>query len=202
MKDRITKYHLEIFTAFVFLLTAADALLFRRLSAGRRIINLFMLLAVLHEWEEKRYPGGFYDLMIQKLHASFSREALERAGCIVIAYWLLITLVPFVFDRVAALLLIPVALNFFEAFIHTAGIFIHHTKKPYTPGMLSAWMMGISSAAVVAFLERNALVTASDYVVGTSLMIGSFLLMDVLIIRSAGMTFSDIRQRISEARRK
>lgn len=202
MRNRILKYHLEIFTAFVFLFTIVNALLFRHLSDARKFINLFLLLGVLHEWEEKRYPGGFFDLMAKKFNMNFSQEVLDRAGCFVIIYWLFVTLIPYAFDQLVFLLLIPVVLNIFEAFIHTMGIVIHQLKKPYTPGMVSGWIMAISSVAVVAYLERNALVSASDYVLGVVLMFGTFILMDVAIFRAAGMCLSDMKQKISQHRKK
>ena len=39
-------------------------------------------------------------------------------------------------------MVVPIALGIFETFIHTAGIWIHNMKKPYTPGLASAWPMG------------------------------------------------------------
>ena len=202
MKKKILKYHLEIFTAIVLLMTVINALLFKHLSDARKIITLFLLLGVLHECDEKRFPGGLFDLMAKKFGMQFSKDKLGKAGCIVVSYWLLITLIPFVFDQHVFLLLIPVVLNFFEAFIHTAGIIIHKLKKPYTPGMLSGWLMAIASAIVVAYLERNALISASDYVAGAALMFSSFLLMDVAIFHAAGMTLADVKQRIAALRKK
>ena len=96
MKKKILKYHLEIFTAIVLLMTVINALLFKHLSDARKIITLFLLLGVLHEWEEKRFPGGFFDLMAKKFGMQFSQDTLGKAGCIVVSYWLLITLIPFV----------------------------------------------------------------------------------------------------------
>ena len=176
--------------------------MFRQLSDAQKILNLFLLLGVLHEWEEKRYPGGFFDLMANKFKMKLDQATIDKAGCIVIAYWLLVTLIPFAFDHLVFLLLIPVVLNFFEAFIHTMGIVIHQLKKPYTPGMVSGWIMAIVSVAVVVYLEQNALASAKDYVLGIILMFGSFLLMDVAIFKAAGMRLTDIKQRVSEMRKK
>ena len=75
-------------------------------------------------------------------------------------------------------------------------------KKPYTPGMLSGWLMAIASVAVVIHLERNSLVSGADYVLGAVLMFGSFLLMDVCIFKVAGVKLSDMKQRIAALRKK
>lgn len=66
MKKFVLKYYLELFTAFVLVFTVIDGVLYPKISDYRKLINLFMVLGVLHEWEEKRFPGGFFELMAKK----------------------------------------------------------------------------------------------------------------------------------------
>lgn len=200
MKKIIVKYHLEIFTAIVLVFTIVDAILFSELSYSRKLVNMFMVIGVLHEWEEKRYPGGFYELMARKFDIKTDQEGLNKAGLCVIIYWLAITCIPYLFDGIACLLFIPVVLGLFEAFVHTMGIFIHKMKKPYTPGLVSAWIMAAGSVYTIYYMEINGLAIAGDYVLGAVLMFGGFLLMDLGTIHSMGMSVKDMVENVKKMR--
>lgn len=184
MKRLVIKYHLEIFTAIVAAFTVVDLILFSHISVTRKLVNLFMILGVLHEWEEKRWPGGFYELMGKKFGLDLENTDFKKPGVYVIVYWLVITLLPYIFDRAVYLLLIPVALSVLEAFVHTVGIYLHKLKKPYTPGLVSAWLMMAAAVCTVRYLEINGLVSAGDYVLGAVLMLAGFFLMDVGVLSS------------------
>lgn len=196
MKRFIVKYHLEIFTAIVAVITVVDLILFSGISANKKLVNMFMILGVLHEWEEKRFPGGFHQLMGKKFGWDLEKADFDKAGVYVIAYWLVITFLPYVFDEAVYLLLISVALSFFEAFVHTMGIFLHKMKKPYTPGLVSAWLMVVGAVYTIWFLESNGQVDAADYVLGTLLMFGGFILMDIGVISAVGTTLRDMMKTI------
>lgn len=182
MKKFVLKYYLELFTAFVLVFTVIDGVLYPKISDYRKLINLFMVLGVLHEWEEKRFPGGFFELMAKKI--GLKQEKFDISGMIVILYWIIITCIPYICDKYTFLVLIPVVLGLFEAFVHTMGIFIHKMKKPYTPGLITAWIMAVASVYTIYYLEANNLVVASDYILGVILMFGSFIFMDIAIIRT------------------
>ena len=89
-------------------------------------------------------------------------------------------------------MVVTIALSFFEAFIHTAGIAIHRMKKPYTPGLITAWLMAAASVYTIYYLEANGLAATSDYILGVVLMFGSFILMDIAILRSIGVNPKEI----------
>ncbi len=196
MKKFILKYYLELFTAFILAFTVIDWVLFSKLSDHRKLINLFMILGVLHEWEEKRFPGGFFELMAKKIGLKAEKKKFDLGGLIVILYWVVITCIPYIFDGAAFLLLVPVVLGLFEAFVHTVGIFIHKMKKPYTPGLITAWLMAAASIYTIYHLESNRLAAAGDYVLGVVLMFGSFILMDMAILRSIGISPKEIAANI------
>lgn len=200
MKRIIIKYHLELFTAVVLIFTIADGILFSEISCTRKLVNMFMILGVFHEWEEKRFPGGFYELMAKKFGIKAEKEGLDKAGLMVILYWLVITCMPYVFDQAAFLLFVPAVLGYFEAFIHTAGIFIHKMKRPYTPGLVSAWIMAAGSVYTTVYLKTNGLAGTVDYVLGVLLMFGGFLLMDLGVMRSVSMHPKDIPAKIRAQR--
>lgn len=196
MKKFILKYYLELFTLSVCVLTVIDCILFSHISAFRKLINLFLIIGVLHEWEEKRFPGGFFELMANKFGIKAEKEIFDRGGLIVVLYWVIIAAIPYLFDRHAFLLLVPVVLGLFEAFVHTMGIFIHKMKKPYTPGLITAWIMAFASVYTIWYLEANDLVSAGDYLSGVALMFGSFILMDIAIFRAVGLSPAEMKEKI------
>lgn len=42
------------------------ALTWDTMLMGQRALGFFAVAIVLHEWEEMRFPGGFYELMTKK----------------------------------------------------------------------------------------------------------------------------------------
>ena len=54
-------------------------------------------------------------------------------------------------------------------------------RKPYTPGLLTAWLLAAMAVISIVLLNRDHLVNAGCYAVGTILMIVSFLCMDIVI---------------------
>lgn len=59
MKNLIMKYNLEIFSTIVLLVVGVIVLFFPDISYIRKIALAYAILAILHEFEEKRTPGGF-----------------------------------------------------------------------------------------------------------------------------------------------
>lgn len=196
MKNWIIKYSLEIFSAIVLIFVMAVMLFFPEVSYIRKLALGFAILAVLHEFEEKRTPGGFFELMVKKFGLPVENTNVDLAGFFVICYWLLLIILPFAFDRLEIFLIMPIALGFFEAFVHTAGIWLHHMKKPYTPGLVSAWLMAALSLYSVCYLNIHTDVSGSDYLIGTLLMVVGFIVLERGTLYAANMTFKDIRNNI------
>ncbi|WP_165251605.1 HXXEE domain-containing protein [Adlercreutzia sp. ZJ304] len=102
-------------------------------------LSFFIFGITLHEWEETRFPGGFYKLMTGMIGVNNSDQAKIECshGCVVIAI-VFFAYIPFFFNGVHWLALVPAILGIFESFIHIVGIKIHHLKHFYSPGMLTA----------------------------------------------------------------
>lgn len=198
MRKWLIKYSLEIFSTIVLLFVMVNMLLVPELSYIRKLAIGFAILAVLHEFEEKRTPGGFYELMTKKFGIPTETANLDLASFFVICYWTALIVLSFVFDNLVVFLIMPVALGFFEAFVHTAGIWIHHMKKPYTPGLLSAWLMAGLSVFSICYLNTLGTVTAIDYLLGTILMVVGFAIMECGSLYALNTTFKNIRNNIKK----
>ena len=195
----IKKNNTWIFIAIVVLLVVVDACLWKQLSLIRRIVTVFAVFAALHEIEEKVWPGGFYDLMLKKFGMKKEEVDIERGTLAVSIYWLILLGAAYIFDSQAFLMAVTITLAFFEAFIHTAGIWIHHLKKPYTPGLVTAWCMAIVAVFSVHALTSAGMAVGKDYWIGAVLWVLSFICLDAFIISGFGKTLPEI---IAEVRKQ
>lgn len=171
----IVRHNLVLFTVLTVLVTIFTAINFQEFSFARKAVNLFLIILTLHEWEETKYPGGFYEMMNNKMGFEKEKTNLHLAHTIVVIYILLVTLIPYIFDGVVWLALIPAFLGIFEGFIHTAGIFIHHTKKPYTPGMATGWIY--AAAAIYVMIKLSHMFVWWNYLAGVAIMAVGFIIM-------------------------
>ena len=129
MTDFLKKYNIHIFIVLVALLTVYDFLNWDSISIVRKLVNLFAVLAILHEVEEKYWPGGFHNLMLNKMKVDKSGFDLERANLIVFVYWLVLLGLGYIFDNLVFFFIMTIALSIFEALIHTIGIKIHNLSR-------------------------------------------------------------------------
>lgn len=99
----------------------------------------FVFGITLHEWEETRFPGGFYKLMTGMIGVDNSDSSkIDRSHGFVVLAIIFFAYIPLIFSEVHWLALVPAVLGIFESIIHIAGIKIHHLKHFYSPGMITA----------------------------------------------------------------
>ena len=193
MKKMIVNYNLEILTVVLTIVFGASLFLWNGLTlAGKALIG-YMVLYTLHEWEESRFPGGFYDLFFGgfglKITASEARMHLPVA-----IYILIMLLVPFALQQTTFLVLIPLGLGLFEGVIHVAGIKIHRLKKPYTPGMITGIIMFVYSIFVITQINKVGGLPTWQWILGFVLAFVGFAVMEQFFLRTVGLTFGDFRK--------
>lgn len=194
---RIIKYNLEIMSAIFAVIVIVSAIHWNELSLLRQMTVIFMALYTLHEWEESRFPGGFYRIFFSKCTID-PNVSEERMHLPVAVYLLIILLAPFVFDAVPALALVPLILALFEGFIHTAGIVIHQLKKPYSPGMITAWIMFGYAIVMIKRLNAEISIGASEWILGVVLTVVSFAVMELNFMKSVGITIKEFQTTMRE----
>lgn len=101
---------------------------------------------------------------------------------------LVITFVSFA-TQLPVLALVPVYPGLFETFIHVAGIKIHKMTKPYTPGMITGIVLGISSVIVLIFFSKEQLLSGSEYIWGIPLTILCFAAMQRTVLAIYGLGY-------------
>lgn len=189
---KIVKYNLEIMTAILAALITVGLMNWSDLSLLRQMSVIFMILYTLHEWEESRFPGGFYRIFFSKctINPNISEERLHLP---VAVYLLVILMVPFIFDNIAIFALVPLILALFEGFIHTAGIIIHQLKKPYSPGMITAWLMFAYAIIMITRLNKELMLDAWSWIGGILLTFVSFFIMETRFMKGAGITIKEFQ---------
>lgn len=198
MIEFIKKYNLQIFILIVAILTIYDLANWNSLSLVRKLVNVFAVLGILHEIEEKYWPGGFMELMLKKLKVNISDFDTETANMNVVIFWLVYLFLGYVFDNMIFFVMMTVVLSLFEAFIHTAGIKIHKLDKAYTPGLVTAWLMAI--VAVYAIIQFNSLnmIHPTDYIIGFVLFVITFIMLASRTYSLAGLSMGEVMSRIRE----
>lgn len=196
MIEFLKKYNMHIFILIVAILTIYDLANWNSLSLVRKLVNVFAVLGILHEIEEKYWPGGFMELMLKKLKVNISDFDTETAKMNVVIFWLVYIFLGYVFDNMIFFVMMTVVLSLFEAFIHTAGIKIHKLDKPYTPGLVTAWLMAI--VAVYAIIQFNSLnmIHPTDYIIGFVLFVITFIMLANRTYALAGLSMSEVMSRI------
>lgn len=167
----------------VYLALAWDAM-----PAGQRALGLFAVGITLHEWEEMRFPGGFYELMTRKFGiGDYTAEQAGLSHGAVVAAIAFFAFVPFLlWEQAAWLAGVPAILGFFEAFIHIAGIRIHNLPHPYSPGMATALLCLLPSAiGIVMFAAPG--IGPGGWALAALCYIAIFACMEVMVWRAFGV---------------
>lgn len=189
---KFIKYNLEIMTAILAAFIVVGLMYWSDLSLLRQMTVVFMILYTLHEWEESRFPGGFYRIFFSKctIDPDISEERLHLP---VAVYLLVILIAPFAFDNIAIFTLVPLVLALFEGFIHTAGIIIHQLKKPYSPGMVTAWLMCAYAIIMIPRLNEELMLNTWSWIGGVLLTFVSFFIMETRFLKGAGITIKEFQ---------
>lgn len=185
------KYSLEIFTIIMTGMIIYCAVSFHILCSTQRIAMAYMILFILHEWEENRFPGGFAELMAKFFGLNITQKQERLSHIPVYALIFIVTMVPF-FTNITMLVLVPVYLGLFEAVVHVVGIRIHKMKKPYTPGMVTALLLGAASLIVLIICSEKQLVQGAEYAWGALLMFVCFAIMQRTVIAIFGLGYRDL----------
>lgn len=198
MMNFLKKYNIYVFIVLIALLTIYDFLNWDSISMVRKLVNLFAILAVLHEIEEKYWPGGFHNLMLKKIKVDINDFDLGSANLIVFIFLLVYIALGYIFDNLVFFFIMAIILSIFEALIHTAGIKIHNLDKPYTPGLLTAWLMAIAAIYSIIQLNKYGLASPFDYLIGVILFIISFLILQSQVFKVIGISRKEAIIRVRE----
>ena len=203
MKELWAKANIYLLSLAAVAVACYLAICWGDLAAGQRSLGFFCIGITLHEWEEMRFPGGFYDLMLKKFRiegATPLREGVSH-GVVVIAI-AFFAFVPFLlWEQAPWLAGIPAILGFFEAFIHIMGIRIHRMPHPYTPGMATALLCLLPVAVCIVVFAMPG-VGIGGWALAIVCHIAIFALMELGVLKSFHVDLRTMPQRIREVRKE
>lgn len=182
---------LEIYTVLSMLLLVGAAMI-GELSVIQKLIVVDTFLFILHEWEESHYPGGMFDNICTLFHINIS-DSLKRAVHIPAGIALLIlSVVPFVFDKTPMITMALATFGMIEGIVHTVGIRVFRSKKFYTPGMITAWLETGVSVLLILYLVSHHLGQWYDYLFGPVILLIGFAIFQKTMTLLLGIRYRDM----------
>ncbi len=190
MSGFLTRNSLYLVSAIAAIVGVYTAVKWASLPILSRMVGLFFVGLVAHVWEENRFPGGFAEMITDKLH--FTAKSKDFGEAITMALVVCIAFVPLFFPQVTFLLLAPMLLGVLEAVMHTAMIRVFNLKKPYSPGLATALFILLPiSAYSLSYAVGHHLVSPLDW-------LGAFLYMAVglvfaqrIVVTASGVSYSE-----------
>lgn len=200
----IKMHALEIYT-LISVAFIAFALAIGDLSIIQKFVLVYVVLFVMHEWEESRFPGGFLNLIVDNiLCKEVPEETLSSSRIHTGILLLVLTIVPFCLDQFAIPILVTASLGIFEGIVHIAFIKLMGLKKPYSPGMVTAELELITSVSVFVYLGKVGMASALDYVLGFIILLVCYVILQKTLFKLVGIPYSEfpklIKKRIKNLR--
>ncbi len=187
----IKHYALEIYTVISMLLIVGAAMM-GELSFVQKMVVIDTFLFILHEWEEGHYPGGLLNMVASLVRVNISDE-LKRASRLPCGiFLLLLSVIPFIYDRYPMVTMIVATFGIIEGVVHTVAIRLFRMIGFYTPGMVTAWLEMLVSVIMISYLAINHLGHWYDYVFGPTIMIICFGCLQKNMTSLVGVKYSDM----------
>jgi len=187
----IKYYSQEIYTVITLLLITASAI-FITPDFTQKVVLVYILLFLLHEWEEGVYPGGFVDMMMGEIinAGHLSTEQQHRESRIYIDILLLIlTFVPFFAHTNFWFVLPCIYLGLLEGFVHTASIKIFKMNRSYTPGMVTALCQFVFSVIMMVFIVKESMVEPWQYIIAFIALVVLFVCAQSQVAATNGLEY-------------
>ena len=182
------KYSLYFLTAYALVLLVIGILMWNSLAIIQKIIIISTCIVTLHEWEEQRFPGGFFDVMSRIWQIDLSNIDLHDMYAKPDIYIFAITFLALIFPNTLFLSCAVLLLGVFEGFIHITGIKLAKLEKPYTPGMITGELYAVFSISCIIFLIESGMTGLMDWVLGFIWLFLTFLIMEFFVWRTAGIS--------------
>lgn len=183
MKKFIYRYNLEMLSVYLIAMFLLTLVRWDALSFGRRVIGIFALLIMLHEWEELRFPGGFFEMIGGQIGVDVSMKDMGKCHLPTKLLIFVFVTVPMIFDSVAVLVIIPILLMILELFAHVMAIFRFKRKKLYSPGLVTGAVMGVFGIWSLWYLFANGMASASDLLIAIPVFFVCFMTMNISILK-------------------
>ncbi|WP_373239761.1 HXXEE domain-containing protein [Kluyvera ascorbata] len=203
MKQFLVKYNLVLFS-----LVAVSVLLYtlthwQAMPVTQRMLGLFVFGITLHLWEEGRFPGGFTEMIAEKLN--FKADDIHFGQIITSCYVVFIVFVPLLFPHVLPLVIAPMLLGLLEVGAHLLAIRMSSTRY-YSPGLVTAVVILMPiSLYTLHYIAANAETDFSTWLLAFLYMAAGLMIAQRVVISASGMRYSEflknVRARLFSAKK-
>jgi len=142
MKKFLSKY-VEIYTVVTVVISLIILIFREKASFSRKVSAVLMLISCVHCWEESKWAGGYFDLILNnfklkgKVDDNLAYTFLTDLALVATATSCIVDKAPYKF--------LSSGMGLFEFASHTLGIKMYNMEKPYVPGMCTSWIWGAAS---------------------------------------------------------
>ncbi|TCU54699.1 uncharacterized protein with HXXEE motif [Novosphingobium sp. PhB57] len=186
---------LYLLTLIAFTVAVFASVRWRSMPMLQRLAAMFFIGVVIHIWEESRFPGGFTQLMTDKL--GFTASNPHFGEVVLAAIVLILCLAPLFFPRVPFLAVSSLLLGILEAVAHTAAIWIFELPSFYSPGLATALVLLLPiSIYGIVYAVRNGLMRGRTWLFSFLYMVFSLMLAQQLVVRASGMPYAEFLRNI------
>lgn len=190
------KCSLYCLTAYALALLVIGMVMWDSLAIIQKIIIMATCIVTLHEWEEQRFPGGFFELMSRIWQLDLSNIDLHDMYAKPDIYIFAITCLALIFPNALFLSCAVLLLGVFEGFIHIMGIKLAKLERPYTPGMITGEFFAVFSICCIIFLIESGITVLMDWIFGFIWLFLSFLIMEFFVWRTAGISPKEFSSKV------
>lgn len=198
MKEFVLDHNLAIITVLGAGILLYTLLFWQQIPILQRCIGLFDAGIIVHLWEEGRFPGGFTQMITERLH--FTQLDSRFGGFVTALLVVLIGFVPYLFPDIAFLVFAAVALGYIESLAHIVAIRIFKRKRPYTPGMASALVILLPiSIYTTWYLIAKHLMQPLSWLFAVLYLLVCVAIAQQIVVRSNGMKYSEFLDNVRSA---
>ena len=198
MKTFIVKNSLYLMTALGVVVVTLTAVYWSELDMLQRLVSLLFAGLILHLWEEGKLPGGFTQMITDKLN--FTAKSPHFGVGITVLYVLIIVSFPFIFPHIPILAFAALYLGILEVFAHLMAIKMYDKSNIYSPGLITSVviLLPVSIYAIV-YAVQNDLMQSLDWLYSFLILLGGLGMAQQIVVRGSGMKYSDFLKNVKTA---
>lgn len=194
MKQFLVKYNLPLFSLVAVGVLIYTLMHWQTMPVTQRMLGLFVFGITLHLWEEGHFPGGFTEMIAEKL--DFKSKDIHFGQIITSCYVVFIVFIPLLFPHVLPLAIAPMLLGLLEVGAHLLAIRMSPTRY-YSPGLVTAVVILMPiSLYTLHYIAANTETDFSTWLLAFFYMTAGLMIAQRIVISASAMSYSDFLKNV------
>lgn len=169
-----------------------------QLPVVNRMICLFFIVLVMHVWEESRYPGGFNEMVADKLH--FVGKDKHFGELITASLVIVVGFAPIILPQVIWLAMAVMILGLLESVVHVAIIKLFDLKRLYSPGLATAVLLMLPiSLYTIHYTFQQRLMRPVYWLLSFAYLVVGLMVAQRIVVRGSGMSYINFLKNVKAA---